>query len=312
MSRNRNRNNRKDTTVTDQAQDNSPKDDVDAQPATNNAGENATPPGADAVEGSAEAQNAGNAADGAELTPPPDKVADETPAVDQAAAQAALAAQPPVVEPPAPAVAPKPVMQQVQAGKSKPGNVQIQNGNNQQQGPKVVNTDSSTKPPVIAPKPVEEVVLDEDGEMARILKDVPSVETSNIKQLRQYIKDMAPSRVQDPDTGARRQVLLARVLRQIVSETRNFDPIFRAALKLFELHRNGVFHPANAFRFMESSQFSLSKAEVQQFTALVNMFSICGPVKGRELAVKTVDFEKTLRYNFTEDARSRVKAFFKV
>lgn len=154
--------------------------------------------------------------------------------------------------------------------------------------------------------------VDEESELSRILGDLSEAEITNIRQLQHYIREMSPEKVLSPEAGASRQVGLARILSNIVNnEEANFEPVLRATLKLFDLHRNGVFHPSQVFRFIDNNEYTVAKQAHELFVGLVNLFTIAGPTKGRDIAVKSVDFDKTLRHGLTEEARSRVKAFFK-
>lgn len=154
---------------------------------------------------------------------------------------------------------------------------------------------------------------DASSDLARILKDVPAADQAIVELLKQYIDEMSPGRNIDPARGASLQVSLYRILRNVINnEVIHFEPIFRAVLKLFELNRNGVFHPSHAFRFVSEPNFNLSKNETHSFFGLVNMLTVTSSSKGRELAVKTIDFEKTLRYGLTNEGRTRLLSFFGV
>lgn len=168
------------------------------------------------------------------------------------------------------------------------------------------------------PEPLKaraESVTDVDtiSELARILADVPTADQAVVELIKQYVDEMAPNRHIDPARGASLQVSLYRLLQGVINnESAYFEQIFRAVLKLFEIHRNGVFHPTHSFRFVNEPNFNLSKNQAQSFMALVNMFTVTGPAKGRDLAVKTIDFDKTLRYGLTDSGRTRVLSFFAV
>ena len=164
----------------------------------------------------------------------------------------------------------------------------------------------------IANRAVAVDAASEESEIKRILGDLSTADTTNIHQLQYYIREMAPGRMIKPSEGARQQVALYSILKGILNtSSESFETVMIAALKLFEIHRNGVFHPSQVLRFLEQHDFSLGKTQTVAFMSFVNLFTMLGPVKGRELMVKTIDFDKSLRHDLTDEARERVRAFFK-
>lgn len=169
------------------------------------------------------------------------------------------------------------------------------------------------KPEPLKARVEKTVEADTTSDLSRILADVPTADQAVVELIKQYIDEMAPNRHIDSARGAALQVNMYRLLQSIINnESAYFEQIFRAVLKLFEIHRNGVFHPTHAFRFVNEPNFSLSKNQAHSFMALMNMFVVMGPAKGRSLAVKTIDFDKTLRYGLTDSGRTRVLSFFEV
>lgn len=124
-----------------------------------------------------------------------------------------------------------------------------------------------------------------------------------------YIEAMAPRRPLSIDEGCRNQVSLYRAITTIINRSDDdFQPAFAKLLKLFEEHATGALAETHVFRFLDNVQ--LPEDDRRAFQRLINLIKVAGPVKGRELAVKQVDFAASLKYGLTEQGRQRVLAFF--
>ncbi len=153
----------------------------------------------------------------------------------------------------------------------------------------------------------------QETELARILEGLADSEKTSIAMILSYIDKMSPGKQINPTEGGQLQVGLYRTLRNIINnETKNFDKLWTAVLKLAEIHRNGCFHYSHAFRFFDSETYILTKNEGSAFSALLILLNATGPAKQRQHQVKTIDFEKTLRYGFTDEGRNRLLSYYKV
>ena len=131
----------------------------------------------------------------------------------------------------------------------------------------------------------------------------------SLAQIQEYVVNMRPKRPMLESEGARHQVILYRTLINIINNIdEDFVTVFSTILRLFEEHRDDVFHEMYVFRFME--HITLSDIERKAFHRLLNLLRISAPIKGRDLALKQVDFNSTLQYGITEIGKQRIYAFF--
>lgn len=124
-----------------------------------------------------------------------------------------------------------------------------------------------------------------------------------------YAENMKPGRQMNPIDGARHQVNLYRTFQFMVNnESKDFTKLFATVLRIVEELRTGAFGDRYAFRFTDVVQ--LNKQDINSFTRFLNLLSTAAPVKGRQDAIKQIDFSKTLEYGFTDEGRQRILAFF--
>ena len=71
-----------------------------------------------------------------------------------------------------------------------------------------------------------------------------------------------------------------------------------------------MFADIEVFRFMDN--VALSADDRKGFQRLLNLIKVLAPVKGRSIAVKQIDFPKTLAYSVTEAGRQRLLAYFEI
>lgn len=271
-------------------------------------------------------QGSSEGTDSAAADKPADQPTD-TPADKPAAEPATDAAAQPSAADPAP-VAPKPAPTPVLP--KAPAVAKVSTPGNKQQAPQVTKavtpqptsatpnkdakkTDDASKTGAsrIEPRATQEVVETDDAALDRILAGLSASQTTAIGKVKQYIEAMAPNRPIDPAVGAKHQVGLYRTLYNVINnESGNFDPLWRAILKLVEINRNGVFHPANAYRFIDSQGMTLDKDQLMSFRSLLDLLILTSVAKGRDIAAKTYDFNQALRYAQTENGRARVLKFY--
>lgn len=130
-----------------------------------------------------------------------------------------------------------------------------------------------------------------------------------IETVRQYVQAMAPRKPMSVDDGCRQQVALYRAITTVINRAEDdFQPAFTTLIKLFEEHSEGALAETHVFRFMDN--VTLPEEDRRAFQRLINLIKVAGPVKGRELAVKQIDFSQSLKYGLSEQGRQRVLAYF--
>lgn len=128
-------------------------------------------------------------------------------------------------------------------------------------------------------------------------------------ELQNYIAAMAPRKPITVEEGCRWQLTLYRAVTTIINRTDDdFKPAFSALLKLFEEHADAVFSETHVFRFFDNIQ--LPENDRKAFQRLINLIKLLAPVKGRELALKQVDFNRSLEHGVLEQAKQRLLAHF--
>ncbi len=190
--------------------------------------------------------------------------------------------------------------------------------------------EQAAKEPVIETKEETKVVAPTSTTVEQLLDKKPQgVELSQpcqdlIDQIRQsgdkvgidaidailtYSENMKPGRQMNPTDGARHQVNLYRTFQFMVNnESKDFTKLFATVLRIVEELRNGAFGDRYAFRFTDVIQ--LNKQDINSFTRFLNLLNTASAVKGRQEAIKQIDFSKTLEYGFTDEGRQRILAFF--
>lgn len=130
-------------------------------------------------------------------------------------------------------------------------------------------------------------------------------------EVQNYIAAMAPRKPISIEEGCRWQLVLYRAVTTIINRTEDdFKPAFTALLKLFEEHADAVFSETHVFRFFDNIQ--LPENDRKAFQRLVNLIKLLAPVKGRELALKQVDFSRSLEHGVLEQGRQRLLQHFNI
>lgn len=129
--------------------------------------------------------------------------------------------------------------------------------------------------------------------------------------IEQYLKDMKPGRPMKSVDGARHQVLLYRTIQMAINQTKtDFPKVFATVLKVFADNqgKGGATNGQYLFRFTEN--LAMSPEDREGFTRLMNMLSVAAPVQNRAMALKQIDFPRTLQYGVSDEGRRRLLAFF--
>lgn len=149
------------------------------------------------------------------------------------------------------------------------------------------------------------------ADVDRLIKDVPPEYQTNIRRLKDYMRDMAARRPVSVQEGVKNQNMLYRTLQNTINKQGEyFQPLFTAVLRLFVEGKDGAFHESNVFRFMDN--IDLPEQDRKAFMRLINLIKVLAPVAGRAQALKQVSFETSLRYGLTEEGRQRVISYFSV
>jgi hypothetical protein len=178
----------------------------------------------------------------------------------------------------------------------------------------------STPVAISEPAPVKAkvVVVESDRPVSGTNKEIIDSVIGNVgpmaklylNAIGEYMETMKPRRPVDVATGARHQVELYRALTGIINRLEDdFVPTFSTVLRLFEENNKGVFAESHVFRYFEA--VSLNDGDRKSFMRIINLLKIAAPVKGREQAMRQVDFVNSLSHeSITEPGRQRVAAFF--
>jgi hypothetical protein len=130
-----------------------------------------------------------------------------------------------------------------------------------------------------------------------------------IHSFKAYMLAMAPGKMILPVDGARQQSLLFRTIQTAINTVdKDFPLLFATILKLVDDNKDGVFNARYIFRFTD--EITLNPADRQAFVRIMNLLTTAAPVTGRSVAIKQVDFARTLEFSFTEEGKRKVLAFF--
>ena len=157
----------------------------------------------------------------------------------------------------------------------------------------------------------EELFSQIETEVDRILKDCSLVRKSQFEIIKAYVRNMAPRKPMDVSEGKRHQATLAITLNAILNmpdTDGDYNKSLTALLRVFELAAKSTFSEHYAFRFLESVEMTNDK--IDEFTRILNLLIVLGPRDGRKEAIRQIDFNKSLRLGFSDEARQRILAYF--
>jgi hypothetical protein len=130
-----------------------------------------------------------------------------------------------------------------------------------------------------------------------------------IHSLKAYMLAMAPGKMILPVDGARQQSLLFRTIQSAINTVdKDFPLLFATILKLVDDNKDGVFNARYIFRFTD--EITLNPVDRQAFVRIMNLITTAAPVAGRSVAIKQVDFSRTLEFSFSEEGKRKVLSFF--
>lgn len=170
--------------------------------------------------------------------------------------------------------------------------------------------------PTQTPSIVEQqkVILTElNNEIERLLEDVPAIKRVPFEQIKQYMEDMAPKKPVSIELGKKHQRVLIGAIRQILNQVDDegtFTQQFAALLKIFHIGQQHALGELYVFRFLEHVE--MQNNDIEAFTRIVNMLLVTADAKSRQQAVKQLDFEKSLRFGLSDQARRRILDFYGV
>lgn len=160
----------------------------------------------------------------------------------------------------------------------------------------------------------QKVILDEiDSELNRLLEGVSPTKRVPFEQIKQYMVEMAPKKQINHEVGKRHQKALIGALTTILNQVDDegtFTQQFTALLKVFHLGQKHALSELYVFRFLEHVE--LRNQDIEAFTRLANMLLVTSDVKSRPQTIKQLDFEKTLRFGLSDQARRRILDFYGV
>lgn len=160
----------------------------------------------------------------------------------------------------------------------------------------------------------QKVIIDEiNSEMDRLLEGVSAIKRIPFEQIKQYLLEMAPKKPVSVEHGKIQQRVLIGALRNILNQVDDegtFTQQFTALLKIFHLGQQHALNELYVFRFLENVE--MRNEEIEAFTRIVNMLLITADIKSRKQSLKQLDFEKTLRFGLSDQARRRITEFYGV
>lgn len=156
-----------------------------------------------------------------------------------------------------------------------------------------------------------EMILTMRSELDRILKGMKPIKRMFFDQIIVYMEEMRPGKPVDPVKGSKYQFMLMNAIKSILNskdEDGDFKASMIALLKLFDLGRKAALGEMYVFRFMENVERPAD--ELNAFASSVNMLLVTCDGKSRDITVRQIDFNKTLRLGFSEEARRRILDFY--
>jgi hypothetical protein len=210
-----------------------------------------------------------------------------------------------------------PVLDQGELGNETPQDSQ------ESQAPKVTNVgteDNSTsnQEKVTSPDPVVTKTTEEtktSPEASSALNDLVEKVSADkaaadiISGFVNYAEEMKPGRQMSNEAGARHQVSLYRNIQFMVNTgCEDFNNLFATVLKFVDENSKAAFSARYAFRFTD--QMVLNKNDIQGFIRFMNLLTTAAAVKGRNEAIRQIDFNRTLEYGFTDEGKQRILHFF--
>lgn len=128
-----------------------------------------------------------------------------------------------------------------------------------------------------------------------------------------YMTQLAPGKVIEPNAGARAQYTFWKVLFNVIenSPQEEFKRQWNIVLAFFNNHSketNQIFHPRKVFRFFEF--WINGDDELNAYQRILNLIQLTADPAERESGLKRVDVSRALESTFTEVGRARLLGFY--
>lgn len=124
-----------------------------------------------------------------------------------------------------------------------------------------------------------------------------------------YLDAMGVTKAIPPEQGARHQVMFWRAIQAMINGGgKEFRMGWNAFLAVMQNEREGVFAERYMFRFVE--QISIPKSDYDAFCSILNLAHVTADPKGRQLALKQVDMNKTLASGYNDEGRQALLSFY--
>ncbi len=149
--------------------------------------------------------------------------------------------------------------------------------------------------------------------------DIVSTEVENLcadaaitlSFLTDFVEAMDITRPITPVNAGVQHVRLFNALRSgLENVEENFNIFFGTVLQVVNLHKETVFHPLYASRFIEQAPFR-SNSDSRDYLRILDLLRLAADPVSRKQVASQIDLTKTLA-NFSEAARQKVYAFFNI
>jgi len=170
--------------------------------------------------------------------------------------------------------------------------------------------------PIVAPAPVMPKITKHKIAPAPVVEEVAGEKFVSVAQqqilssIDTYIAKMdAGKKLSDADINAQ-QVSLFRQITAIINNlpAADFDDTWKRLLARVHAAKDGAFSPRRVFRGFDN--MTLGEDDRTAFQRLLNLVTFTADPKGRALAIKQIDFNKTFEFGLREAGRQRALYFY--
>lgn len=134
-----------------------------------------------------------------------------------------------------------------------------------------------------------------------------------LQSIQEYMVNMDPKKPQDSEqVVAQHQVAFASALSILINrlDDRDFAVLWRMLLALFHEYEKGVFQEEMVNRAPDWVQ--LNHAEHAAFYRTLNLLAVTREAKTRNALAKTINWDYTCEFGFTDEARNRLMGFYQL
>lgn len=165
-------------------------------------------------------------------------------------------------------------------------------------------------PAVVVQNTQQTEVTDFNSMMNNFKQNGTVAEKSLISGIEQYMKNMAPGKPLDFDSGARFQYQFWKLISNIAETAKpdEFKKLWSILLAYYREFKTGVFHERYVFRFSEN--WIWSEAELNGFQRVLNIINLTCDPKERAIGLKQVSLDRSLSEGFSDDARQRIVGYY--